>query len=58
MGNYEVGQEVTVKGKVEEIVENEDGLFLRLKLKASSKTFREIFADDQIVGGGDSNPNP
>lgn len=54
MGNYEVGQTVGIKGKVVEIVENEDGLFLKLKVKASGKTFEEIFADDQIVGGGSS----
>lgn len=57
MGNYEVGQEVGIKGKIVEIVENADGLFLKLKVKASGKTFEEIFADDQIIDGG-SEPTP
>ena len=58
MDKYEVGQVVGIKGKIVEIVENEEGLFLRLKVKASGKTFEEIFADDQIVDAGTDNSNP
>ena len=49
MSNYEVGQTVGVKGKIKEIVENEDGLFLRLQVKTAGKTTVETFAEDQIV---------
>ena len=55
---YEVGEKVTIAGKVIEAQQNEDGNFVHLKIKHSSGSTTLIMDEDQIIGVLPPDPEP
>ena len=52
---HSVGEIINVKGRIVEIVENEDGKFIRVRIKTTSGA-QEFTFEEEDIENGDATP--